>query len=249
MFNTIIKFSLIFYFLIALTFSSTAQIDHAKIKPNSTINIDKNKIKFGASIPMEIIGKTRYSLPNPVYFNGNKIYRSSLNEIAIRPHFLSSELSFPIFLFKKLQPQFNKLEDGSYSFVLDDVVIDEHGLIVYYDYIALRRLNGNITIVNAETDLSKISTGTKKTSKDNYTIPEQTTNAIYKQLDKILSSGIKFSPALLPNGKAVYCDVTDSKNLFFGFIDVKNHAASFRSLTSNKSSGVNIDEQLQMPQY
>jgi len=227
-------------------FICSAQIYHHKIKPNSIVKVNNNNIKFGASIPLEIYGVTIHLFPNPEYLDNKKIYRADNKAVSKKPVLLNASFSFPKVIFKSLQSEFNKLEDGTYAFALEDLVIDEKGRVVFYDYSPLRKLN-NAKEISSPADFSKIKSNTNEFLENDTNVPKGRTNDILKKLSKVVFS-CKFSPALLANGKAINCDLTSFEYSFDGFIEVKNHKSSYKPLTRHSAKN-NVEEQFQMSQY
>jgi len=224
-----------------------SQIEHGKVKPNSTITIGRNKITFGKSTPVSIEGTTLDLFPNPEYLNGNKIYRVNDKKINSVPKFLNARSSFPLFIFKSIQEELNKLEDGTYGFSIEDVVINKNGEVVYYDYSVLRKLSNSYKEIHSAADLKNIKIDTNQPD-DHTAVPTEKTKAIFEKLSAAMFNS-KFSAASLANGETINCDLVGLKYVLDGFIVVKNHAAIYRPLTPGKPSEVKIEDQLQMPQY
>ncbi|MGN6568451.1 MAG: hypothetical protein ACTHJ0_10885, partial [Flavipsychrobacter sp.] len=218
------KRTCIIYFVLFFTLPGYSQIEHSKVKPNSIITIGGNKITFGKSIPFSIEGVTLDLFPSPEYLGNKKIYRVDNIAVSKAPGLLNSSLPFPKFIFKKLQSEFDKLENGTYAFSLEDLVIDEKGQVVFYDYSPLRKLS-NAKEISSPANFRKIKIDPNRSLKDEDThIPKEIANAMLSRLSEIVFN-CKFSPALLANGKATSCDLTSFEYSFDGFIEVKDHLA------------------------
>jgi hypothetical protein len=86
--------------------------------------------------------KTPIGWPTPALtLNGERIYEQGADEQVVAPGALNNNDGLVQYLHKNAKSAFEKLQDGNYVILLNDVVIDKVGKIAYYEY------NG---LINAE---------------------------------------------------------------------------------------------------
>jgi beta-lactamase regulating signal transducer with metallopeptidase domain len=89
---------------------------------------------------------------------------------------------FEEYLFSKLQPELNKLDDGAYGFKVNRVVIDDRGAIAYYEEQGIEKY---IELYAQGRDISK-----------------NLKEAIQKKMAEALNTSVKFTPAQ-KDGRAI----------------------------------------------
>jgi len=118
--------------------------------------------------------KTPISWPTPALtLNGEKIYEQGADEQVVAPGALHSDNGLVQYIHKNAKNTIEKLQDGNYILLLNDVVIDKEGKIAYYEY------NG---LINAELA-------------DNFPLKEETEMAIVN----LILNAPKYSPATKNN--------------------------------------------------
>lgn len=75
----------------------------------------------------------------PLKMNGVKVYKNY--EVVAPPAYYAEFGALEDYLFRELKEELNKLPDGDYSLVVDNVVVDGAGKLVYYEY---HEMKGNI---------------------------------------------------------------------------------------------------------
>lgn len=70
--------------------------------------------------------------PVPSKMNGIRIYNT--DEVTFKPTLVSDKMSLELYIFKGLSNDLNKLPDGSYYLYVSNVIIDNKGMLVYYEY-------------------------------------------------------------------------------------------------------------------
>ena len=70
--------------------------------------------------------------PIPTKMNGIKIYNT--DEVTHKPVPVSDKMSLELYIFKGLSNELNKLPDGSYYLYISNIIIDNKGKLVYYEY-------------------------------------------------------------------------------------------------------------------
>ncbi len=91
------------------------------------------------------------SAPHPIKLNGNKIYYS--DELNSKVLFQSNDSLLGQFLIEQITTFLIKLNDGHYDLNLNNIVIDEKGKLVYYEFngiIENRNLNSHQDTIQLE---------------------------------------------------------------------------------------------------
>jgi hypothetical protein len=82
--------------------------------------------------------KTPIGWPTPALtLNGERIYEQGADEQVVIPGALNNNDGLVQYLHKNAKSAFEKLQDGNYIILLNDVVIDKEGKIAYYEYSGL----------------------------------------------------------------------------------------------------------------
>lgn len=151
---------------------------------DTTIEVDK---KSGDEL-MKIVMRD----PIPLKMNDARIFNS--NEVMLKP--APENTTLEDHLFRGLASEFNKLPDDSYHLYIGNIVVDNTGKIVYYEY----------TGFTAHNSKTKIPPAVKK--------------AIDQKIDPLMSKAPVFKP-----GKVNGYKVIVRTDLYIGDnrIDVKNH--------------------------
>jgi hypothetical protein len=68
----------------------------------------------------------------PVKMNGVKIYNS--DEVTQKPVQVDERVSLPVYVLKGLNSEFSKLPDGRYLVYVSNIIVDNKGKVVYYEY-------------------------------------------------------------------------------------------------------------------
>ncbi|MBS1690329.1 MAG: hypothetical protein JSS96_16480 [Bacteroidetes bacterium] len=146
--------------------------------------------------------------PNPIKLNGKKIYTSddldAKNTLG-GPATNKSSFSYDgikEYLLSNLSSELSKLEDGYYMLSVNNVVINEEGAIVYYEYGGLR------------------GTSNSYPPKPHPEVNPATSEAVGKRVDELLNDAPKHEPAYY-KGNAVPFLVTGV--VFLNPFQVKNH--------------------------
>ena len=146
--------------------------------------------------------------PHPIKLNGKKIYTSddlyAQNKMGSPVTNTSSFTADGLreYLLSRLSGDFSKLEDGYYMLSVDNVVVNENGSIVYYEYGSLR------------------GTSNSYPPKPHAEVDKATSEAIGRRVDELLNEAPKHEPAYY-KGDAVPSLVNGvvSRNPF----QIKNH--------------------------
>lgn len=141
--------------------------------------------------------------PIPVKLNGVSIYGK--NEVDRAPSVTENTLK--AYILHHLKDHLAGLADGEYRMILNSVVLNERGKVVFYDYIAIERGVRQKTadvVVSMGSGESRRARG-KIIWKD---VPAMRTQTIYNAIDKILSNTPKYTPAVV-YGNAVPCRLSD----------------------------------------
>ncbi len=103
--------------------------------------------------------KTPIGWPTPALtLNGEKIYEQGADEQVEVPGALNYNDGLVQYLHKNARSEFEKLQDGNYVILLNDVVIDKKGKIAYYEYNGL--INAELADkfpMKKETDLALVN--------------------------------------------------------------------------------------------
>jgi hypothetical protein len=144
-------------------------------------------------IPVKINGK-------PIYGNETHYWQPDENMKYTIPMLSTPEKDLEQIFFAKLKNELSKLEDGYYTFRVNDLVIDEQGKVAYFESRSIDAL--------------------PETSGDYPKISNEVKEQINQTLEEILNGFDRFKPAL-KNGKAI------NVRLSLGNyeIKVKNHQA------------------------
>ena len=136
--------------------------------------------------------------PIPVKMNGARIYNT--DEITLKPSPVGDNPSLELYIFKGLSTDLNKLPDGNYYLYVSNVIIDNKGKVVYYEY------DG----ISSERNKTKIPADVKK--------------AIASKIDPLINKAAAFKPGKV-NGYAVIVRSDIMLSMFT--IVVKKHKAAF----------------------
>jgi hypothetical protein len=214
--------------LYGLTLSG--QVMHGKVDYTKTLKFNNNYFKFSRPISMAIQGKVRTSTPTPIEVNGDKIYESGLQTDKI-PKFLGTT-TFPQFIRNSIRSYLKELPDGKYAMETFNLVIDDEGKLIYFDFREITKLTGKIHVVGGENvsqyEMSQQLSQIKKSGRDVADdLPSPVKKRMTKAMYNVLAKAPKFTPATVA-GKKVNCLLSDDFN-FKDFIVVKNHVVSFES--------------------
>ena len=135
--------------------------------------------------------------PIPTKMNGKKIYTT--NEVMLKPAPLEQNGLLELFIFKNLSADLNKLPNGNYFLYVSNVVVDDKGKVVFYEYDGL----------TSERNKVKVPADIKK--------------SIAGKIDAIINKAPAFKPGKV-NGYTVIVR-TDIMMSQFN-IQVKNHKAT-----------------------
>lgn len=131
----------------------------------------------------------------PVKMNGTRIYAAG--EVTAKPVQVDESVSLQLYVLKGLTTEFNKLPNGRYLLYLSNIIVDNKGKLVYYEYEG----------VSAE--------------RSKYKIPADIRKTIDSKIDALVNK-IAFRPGML-NDKPVI--VLTDINMGMFTIVVKNHKA------------------------
>jgi hypothetical protein len=145
--------------------------------------------------------KIRSTDPEPETINGKRIYR--YDAVTTPPQPYASKGTIESYLLTKLADDLGKLPDGIYRIELHQVVIDEKGKVIYYNYAG---------IVSRDKGGKAIR------------LPEE----VVKKLDNKINTLMENAPAMMPatlNGEKV----TAMANVYMQMnkIEVTNHTATY----------------------
>lgn len=131
-----------------LCFSKNAFSDDKRIKKGNTITYKGNVFEMSEEqrdtvividpTNGEEIMKVRMKPPRPLSMNGKSIYSNYSTGVDISTIGILTGTSLKQYLFSKLKQEFRQLNDGEYHLDIDNIIINERGKIVYYDYGGLR---------------------------------------------------------------------------------------------------------------
>ena len=168
--------------------------------------------------------------PKPVKMNGKQIPA----DVDKQPYFTGSDDGLRAYVLKRLRKELDKLDDGMYELDISNIVIDETGKIVYFDFAGVRgnklddgttsAANNNVTSVtitdkNAPADLKGQKLALSK-SGTAITISKTTEQELLNKLCKIMGDGTLYLPATL-NGKKVPC--IENSSDFWKRFKIKDH--------------------------
>lgn len=122
--------------------------------------------------------------PIPVKMNGLDIY--GIDEVQTPPGITESTLKF--YILNKLGKQITGAGDGIYRMVLNSVVIDVQGRVVYYDFIGIE----------------------KRTRKGWLDVPALSDEVIAVQIENVFDGAPVYTPAML-SGAKVACRLSDEE--------------------------------------
>jgi hypothetical protein len=135
--------------------------------------------------------------PVPTKMNGIRIYNT--DEVDAKPAPAEKIGTLELYIVKGLSTELNKLSNGNYFLYVSNVIVDDKGKVVYYEYDGL----------TSERNKNKISADVKK--------------ALEKQIDPLLNSAPGFTPGKL-KGRPVIVRTDIMLSMFR--IAVKNHKAT-----------------------
>jgi len=177
-----------------------------------------------------VTGKTITELsqrePMPIKMNGNTI----LQTVDKQPYFMATKDDLQTYLLKNMQKELGKLEDGMYSLYVSDLVIDEEGKVVYFDYgkifgnklmPATDDTKGTTNVsfgTNAPAGMSG-QTFTAQKAGAQITIDKDLQQEIFQKVCKIMNGNL-FLPGTVDGKKVVTVDNTSLSSSSF---KIKNH--------------------------
>lgn len=178
-----------------------------------------NTIELSPQLPSDTVtildpstGKERMVVttlnPHPIKLNGKKIYNSDdlygQNKMGSPVTNTSSFTADGLreYLLSHLSDDLSKLEDGYYMLSVDNVVVNENGSIVYYEYGDLRGVSNSYP------------------PKPHAEVNKTTSETIGKRVDELLNEAPKHEPAYY-NGNAVPSLVNGV--VFRNAFQIKNH--------------------------
>lgn len=178
--------------------------------------------------------------PKPIKMNGR--------DIAIQtdqsPYYTGSEKDLREYLLRNLKEELTKLDDGPYTLNIKDIVVDENGKIVYFDYQNMRRSKAanelgaqqkpsGPMIINSSDPKVTISINDPKTgaptpmklqrnsNPNNYVEIDNTLqSAIFKKVCNLMNTAPGFKPAMV-NGTKVPGFYNSMR--FYNHIKVEKH--------------------------
>ena len=223
-----IIFALLILFLFPLF--CQGQVLHGKVTTKKEFNFRGNLIRFSDPVSMVIAGKMRTSNPMVSYINANKIVRAKY-ETDSDPKLERGET--PVDYIKhELTPSISKLPDGNYMINTFNLVVDDHGKLVYFDFTELTPMSSDLKSIhhingkiNDLSELSVITSG-HQSNAPSPTIDNDLKKSVESALYKILLHFPKFVPAS-SKGKNVFC-LLDPRDSFNGIFSIKNHKVTFR---------------------
>jgi hypothetical protein len=179
-------------------------------KKGNIVTYRRNTFEYGEkprfdtfTLVEPVTGKTATKVtkrdPLPEKMNGNKIY--STDELTAQPQSYAQNGSLVDHVFRKLSKDFGKLPDGTFRLDINNIIIDEHGKIVYYEGIGLCRATNN----------------------DAYKMKE----AIANRIDEVLNNAPNLKPGKVgKNNVAVLSDIS----FMMYEVEVKDHQATIRQV-------------------
>jgi hypothetical protein len=147
--------------------------------------------------------------PYPVAMNGRKIYNTV--EVASEPEPIDQSRPFEDAVLESLVMEFNALADGFYHLAIANIVVDESGKVVYYEFGGITGQRNGVPVVLSDVQLSGFA----------------------KSLDEAISSAPPMKPALMDGrGVLVNSDISfsDYKVGVHGHITTIAHGNSYRTM-------------------
>ncbi len=149
----------------------------------------------------EEITRVSKTLPEPIAMNGKKIYYA--NEVTSVPQRTAKALSIEDNILMNLATDMKTMADGVYRIDMGNVIVDEHGKVVYYEYGGIEGQDKNGKQIKLTTDVKK-------------------------KLDDRITMLIETSPQMKPaslNGANVV--INTGINMYENKIEVTNHVPTF----------------------
>jgi len=176
--------------------------------------------------------------PEPIKMNGETIYHENIN-IGSVVKYTGPDANIRVTLLKYVRPELEKLKDGMYTMNLSDIVVDEQGNIVYFNYEDMRRSRPQEEISDADKKAplqatlhenrqimvsvaGKPAEALHRTNNPGYyeDIDKDLQDAIYKKVCQFLNETKSYEPGKV-DGKNVI--VVTSPMFFWNHFKVKDH--------------------------
>jgi hypothetical protein len=128
--------------IFALCFTRSAHSQEARFRKGNIVTFKGNE--FELSAPKEAFaikekGKTEKMQiriePYPIKMNGQKIYKDN----NVQPVYKGPGGDLSKYAYEKLAEDLKQLEDGMYGVTVFNLIVDENGKVVYYDFPGIRR--------------------------------------------------------------------------------------------------------------
>lgn len=160
--------------------------------------------------------------PYPVKMNGEQIY--DVEKANVAPVFNGPEGNLSGYLYARLKGEFNKLHDGAYNIVLDNLVIDKSGQLAFYDE---AQLFPAVLLTNNNSKTNENGVIVAQVGSDDL-VDSSAIKSIEKAAIRALDNGtFSYKPATL-NGKPI---ITIGNDHSFDYrVVIKNHQSSFDAI-------------------
>lgn len=150
--------------------------------------------------------------PAPMTMNGNPIYSGD-----ITPEYTGPDKNIRMYMLKQMKNDLSGLDNGQYTLNINNIVVDENGNIVYFEYGNIRRSKTSDAVKQApasKPSVQKNAGVSVKTQGKSFKMTKNTDPAYYQEIDKNLQqkiyqravktlSGPKIFRPALKDGKAV----------------------------------------------
>lgn len=170
--------------------------------------------------------------PVPVKMNGKPIP----NEVDQQPYFTGNDKGLREYLVKNMKSELSKLDDGQYTLNLNNIVVDDKGKIVYFDYEDMKRSKtmeevhdvkpANVERVPAGPEIKVNFTSGPSVKNGPMTLKRNTNPAYYSEISKDNQEEIFNKVCRLIDAAPAYKPATaNGKRVVFTYYDVKfwNH--------------------------
>lgn len=171
--------------------------------------------------------------PYPIKMNGKDLPQKADRQAA----YTGTDANLRAYIMRNLKKELAELKDGMYSININNILVDEKGRIVYFDYHDIRksRAAGEIPANAGDVQMSiapksevKVQIGAKQATvmKNNNPayyeqIDQEQQEIIFRKVCKLIDNAPRYTPGVL-NGKPVVTEAGDMV-YFYNHFKVENH--------------------------